>query len=139
MADKVQFEIVTPSKLLVAEQADMVVVPGDDGDFGVLPGHAPLLSSVRPGVIDVHEDGAVRTRYFIAGGFAEVDPEKCVVLADEAMPVADLDKTAAQERLEAANQALEEAGEDALAHKRAQTEVTCAKAMVDAAENAQAS
>ncbi len=138
MADKLQFEIVTPSKLLIAEQADMVVVPGDDGDFGVLPGHAPLLSSIRPGVIDVHEDGAVRSRYFIAGGFAEVDPEKCVVLADEAMPVADLDKTAAQDRLEAANQALAEAGEDVLACKRAQTEVTCATAMVDAAENAQA-
>ena len=134
MADKVQFEIVTPSKLLTAEEADMVVVPGDDGDFGVLPGHSPLLSSIRPGVIDVHEDGAVRNRYFIAGGFAEVDPEKCVVLADEATPVAELDKTAAQQRLEAALQALEEADAEDAAHKLAQAEVVRAEAMVAAAE-----
>ena len=134
MADKVHFEIVTPSKLLTAEEADMVVVPGDDGDFGVLPGHSPLLSSVRPGVIDVHEDGAVRTRYFIAGGFAEVDSEKCVVLADEAMAVSDLDKTAAQQRLETAQQALMDAGGVELAQKNAQAEVVRAEAMVAAAE-----
>ena len=134
MADKVHFEIVTPSKLLTAEEADMVVVPGDDGDFGVLLGHSPLLSSVRPGVIDVHEDGAVRTRYFIAGGFAEVDSEKCVVLADEAMAVSDLDKTAAQQRLETAQQALMDAGGVELAQKNAQAEVVRAEAMVAAAE-----
>ena len=134
MADKVHFEIVTPSKLLTAEEADMVVVPGDDGDFGVLLGHSPLLSSVRPGVIDVHEDGAVRTRYFIAGGFAEVDSEKCVVLADEAMAVSDLDKTAAQQRLETAQQALMDAGDVELAQKNAQAEVDRAEAMVVAAE-----
>jgi F-type H+-transporting ATPase subunit epsilon len=134
MADKVHFEIVTPSKLLTAEEAGMVVVPGDDGDFGVLPGHSPLLSSVRPGVIDVHEDGAVRTRYFIAGGFAEVDSEKCVVLADEAMAVSDLDKTAAQQRLETAQQALMDAGDVELAQKNAQAEVDRAEAMVAAAE-----
>ena len=134
MADKVHFEIVTPSKLLTAEEADMVVVPGDDGDFGVLLGHSPLLSSVRPGVIDVHEDGAVRTRYFIAGGFAEVDSEKCVVLADEAMAVSDLDKTAAQQRLEAAQLALMDAGDVELAQKNAQAEVDRAEAMVVAAE-----
>ena len=138
MADKVQFEIVTPSKLLTAEEADMVVVPGGDGDFGVLPGHAPLLSSIRPGVIDVHEGGSVRTRYFIAGGFAEVDPEKCVVLADEAMAVADLDKTAAQQRLEAAQQALQEAGDGEIARKNAQAEVSCAEAMVAAADTVSA-
>ncbi|MGY8991432.1 MAG: ATP synthase F1 subunit epsilon, partial [Rhodospirillales bacterium] len=134
MADKVQFEIVTPDKLLTAEEADMVVVPGDDGDFGVLPGHSPLLSSVRPGVIDVHEDGAVKTQYFIAGGFAEVDPEKCVVLADEAMAVSDLDKTAAQQRLEAAQAALVDAGDTDIAQKNAQAEVVRAEAMVAAAE-----
>ena len=134
MADKVQFEIVTPSKLLTAEEADMVMVPGDDGDFGVLPGHSPLLSSVRPGVIEVHEGGAVRTRYFIAGGFAEVDPEKCVVLADEAVAVADLDKTGAQQRLEAAQQALADAGDVEIARKNAQAEIVRAEAMVAAAD-----
>ena len=138
MADKVQFEIVTPTKLLTAEEADMVVVPGDDGDFGVLPGHAPLLSSVRPGVIDVHDDGAVRIQYFIAGGFAEVDPEKCVVLADEAVPVSELDKTAAQERLDAAKQQLDEAGDDEAVQKAANDEMLRAEAMIAAADKAAA-
>lgn len=134
MADKVQFEIVTPTKLMTSEEADMVVVPGGDGDFGVLPGHAPLLSSVRPGVIDIHDDGAVKTRYFIAGGFAEVDPEKCVVLADEAMPLADVDKEAAQTRLEAAQSALDGVGDDDTARAQAEAELTRAEAMVAAAD-----
>jgi len=133
MADKVQLEIVTPTKLLVTEEADMVVVPGGDGDFGVLPGHAPLLSSVRPGVIDIHENGAVKTRYFIAGGFAEVDPEKCVILADEAMTLADIDQAAAQSRLEAAQQALESAGDDDTARNNAVAEIARAEAMFAAA------
>ncbi|MEL0107587.1 MAG: ATP synthase F1 subunit epsilon [Rhodospirillales bacterium] len=133
MADKVQLEIVTPTKLLVTEEADMVVVPGGDGDFGVLPGHAPLLSSVRPGVIDIHENGAVKTRYFIAGGFAEVDPEKCVILADEAMTLADIDQAAAQSRLEAAQQALESAGDDDTARNNAVAEIARAEAMLAAA------
>jgi len=133
MADKVQLEIVTPTKLLVTEEADMVVVPGGDGDFGVLPGHAPLLSSVRPGVIDIHENGAVKTRYFIAGGFAEVDPEKCVILADEAMTLADIDQAAAQSRLKAAQQALESAGDDDTARNNAVAEIARAEAMLAAA------
>ena len=133
MADKVLFEIVTPTKLLTAEQADMVVVPGGDGDFGVLPGHAPLLSSIRPGVIDVHEDGKVRARFFIGGGFAEVDPEKCVVLADEAAPVGELDRTAAQARLDAARKAVDDAGSNAAARTTAHAELARAEAMVAAA------
>ena len=138
MADKVHFEIVTPTKLLTAEDADMVVVPGGDGDFGVLPGHAPLLSSVRPGVIDVHDGGSVTAQYFIAGGFAEVDPEKCVILADEAMSVDTLDKAAAQERLEAAQTDLEAAGDDEAAQKTAQAERARAEAMLAAADKAAA-
>ena len=68
----------------------MVVVPGGDGDIGVLPGHSLLIGTVRPGVIDIHEGGKVKEKIFVAGGFAEVTPERCTVLAEEAMPLSDL-------------------------------------------------
>ena len=94
MADKIQFELVSPEKLLLAEQVGMVIVPGTEGNFGVLPGHALFISTVRPGIIDVYEDKSVTERIFVAGGFAEVTPERCTVLADEAVPLASLDRGA---------------------------------------------
>ena len=94
MADKLQFELVSPEKLLLAEAVAMVVVPGGEGNFGVLPGHALLISTVRPGVIDVYGDepSQVSERIFVSGGFAEVTPERCTVLADEAVPLASLER-----------------------------------------------
>jgi F-type H+-transporting ATPase subunit epsilon len=82
----VQFELVTPEELLVSRDADMVVVPGTEGNFGVLPGHAPLISTIRPGTIDIYEGNTIAERIFVAGGLAEVTPERCTVLADEAAP-----------------------------------------------------
>jgi F-type H+-transporting ATPase subunit epsilon len=99
MADKVNFELVSPERILVSEPVDMVVVPGSEGNFGVLPGHAPLISSVRPGVIDVYEGNSIAERIFIAGGFAEVTPERCTVLADAAINVAELDRAAVEQEL----------------------------------------
>ena len=64
----------------------MVVVPGSEGDFGVLHGHAPLISTVRPGVLEVFQGNKVEQRFLVVGGFAEVTPERCTVLADEAVP-----------------------------------------------------
>jgi F-type H+-transporting ATPase subunit epsilon len=94
MADKLQFELVSPEKLLLSEAVAMVVVPGGEGNFGVLPGHALFISTVRPGVIDVYADeqSQVSERIFVAGGFAEVTPERCTVLADEALPLSALDR-----------------------------------------------
>jgi len=94
MADKLQFELVSPEKLLLSAAVEMVVVPGSEGNFGVLPGHALFISTVRPGIIDVYEDKTVTERIFVAGGFAEVTPERCTVLADEAVPLASLDRSA---------------------------------------------
>jgi F-type H+-transporting ATPase subunit epsilon len=96
MADKVQFELVSPERLLLSEPVGLVVVPGTEGNFGVLPGHALLIAEVRPGVIDVYENGlpTITDRIFVAGGFAEVTPERCTVLADEAMPLNALDRAA---------------------------------------------
>jgi F-type H+-transporting ATPase subunit epsilon len=94
MADKLQFELVSPEKLLLSEPVGMVVVPGTEGNFGVLPGHALFISTVRPGVIDVYEDNTISERIFVSGGFAEVTPERCTVLADEALPISSLDRGA---------------------------------------------
>jgi F-type H+-transporting ATPase subunit epsilon len=91
MAEKVQFELVSPEKLLLSEAVDMVVVPGTEGNFGVLAGHSLLISTVRPGVIDVYEGSEIRERIFVSGGFAEVAAERCTVLADEAVPLSSLD------------------------------------------------
>src|SRR5579863_2783434 len=104
MAGKLQFELVSPEKLLLSQEVGMVVVPGSEGNFGVLPGHALFISSVRPGVIDVYEDGmpTVSERIFVSGGFAEVTPERCTVLADEAMPLSSLDRGEIEESFKAA-------------------------------------
>src|SRR5919205_2922212 len=88
----VQFELVTPEQLLVSRDVDMVVVPGTEGNFGVLPGHAPLISSIRPGTIDVYEGQSVTRRIFVVSGIAEVTPERCTVLADEATAPDSLDR-----------------------------------------------
>ena len=93
------FSLVSPEKLLLAEDVDMVVVPGTEGDFGVLPGHIPLISTIRPGVIAIHQGGVVTKRLFVAGGFAEVTPERCTVLADEAQPVESIDPAAVEARI----------------------------------------
>ena len=81
MADKVEFELVSPEKLLVSQPVDMVVVPGSEGNFGVLAGHSPFISTIRPGVIDIFEGERIVDRIFIAGGFAEVTETRCTVLA----------------------------------------------------------
>lgn len=99
VADKVNFELVSPQRLLLSEAVDMVVVPGAEGDFGVLAEHAPLISTVRPGTITVYQDNAVSERIFVAGGFAEVTAERCTVLAEEAEPLEDIDRAAVESQL----------------------------------------
>lgn len=134
MADMVEFELVSPERLLMSEAVEMVVVPGVEGDFGVLPGHSLLISAVRPGVIDIHEGGKVRDRIFVAGGFAQVSPERCTVLAEEAVMLADIDKQAAEERLAKAKEALDEAQQTEGADtKAAEKELKTAEAMLAAA------
>jgi len=137
MADRVEFELVSPQRLLMSEPVEMVVVPGVEGDFGVLPGHSLLISAVRPGVIDIHEGGQVRDRIFVAGGFAQVSPERCTVLAEEAVMVADIDRAAAEERLAKAKETLAEAQQTAeegsADTKAAEKDVKTAEAMLAAA------
>jgi F-type H+-transporting ATPase subunit epsilon len=94
MAGRVQFELVTPERLLLSEAVEMVVVPGTEGNFGVLPGHAPLMSTIRPGMIEIYEGQTVTRRVFVVSGIAEVTPERCTVLADEAVSPDTLDRGA---------------------------------------------
>ena len=100
MADRVQFEVVSPERLLLSEMVEMVVIPGAEGNFGVLPGHAPLISTIRPGMIEVFEGRTVVRRLFVVGGIAEVTPERCTVLADAAMPPEHLDRGAIEAELQ---------------------------------------
>ena len=133
MADTFSFDLVTPARLLTSEEAEMVVVPGGDGDFGILPGHAPLLSTVRPGVLDIYENDAIRDQVFVAGGFAEVADGCLTVLAEEAMAVADIDRGAAEARLETARQAVDDTAEEGADRRAAEEEVAAAEAMLAAA------
>ncbi len=91
MADKLHFDLVSPERRLFQGDVDMVVVPGEEGDFGVLPGHAPVMSAIRSGAISVHDGSDVR-RTFIHGGFAEVTPDGLTVLAEEAIDLASVDR-----------------------------------------------
>ena len=132
--DKVLFELVAPERLLASERVDMVVVPGAEGDFGVLPRHAPVLSVLRPGVVDLYQGNDVTTRIFVAGGFAEVNEEGCTVLAEEALPLAEIDAGRARQRLNDAEEDLRDAGDGTPEPERARLEraVEVARAMVEA-------
>ena len=134
MAETVEFELVSPSRLLTSLPVSMVVVPGAEGDIGVLPGHSPLICTVRPGVIKVTEDDKVTEEIFVAGGFCEVSPERCTVLAEEAIPIGDIDASEASARLETAEQAVAQA--DDADKDKAEAERRIAEAMVAAAASA---
>lgn len=116
MADLLHFELVSPEKLLRSGEVYMVVVPGTEGDFGVLPGHAPLVSTIRPGAIQVFPNSMndVPERIFIDGGFAEVGPDGLTILAESAVPVAELDVEGAARDLAATREALRAATGDAV-------------------------
>jgi len=100
MADRVQFELVTPEKLILSTAVEMVVVPGTEGNCGVLPGHSPLISTIRPGMIEIYENRTVTERIFVVSGIAEVTPERCTVLAEEAVAPSSLDRAATEAELQ---------------------------------------
>ena len=109
MAEKIAFDLVSPERLLLSETADMVTVPGAEGYMGVMAGHMPLVSTLRPGMIDVNNDGQDK-RFFIRGGFTEISPDKIVVLAEEAIPMEEFD-------LEVLDQRIKDTEEDLIAAK----------------------
>ena len=113
MPAMIAFDLVTPDKLVKSEPVEMVVVPGTEGDMGVLPGHALLVGMVRPGLVVIYEGGKAVEQIFVAGGLVDVTPERCTVLAVEARPLAEIAIPEAEARLARAREALADAETDA--------------------------
>lgn len=106
-----KFELVSPERVLMSEDVEQVVLPGSEGDFAVLVGHAPFVTTLRPGVLEV-TTASGRKRVLVKGGFAEVDPARLTVLAEQALDVADLDSVRIGQELEAATAELAAAKDD---------------------------
>ena len=113
MSDSIHFELVSPERLLMDIEATSVVVPGTEGDFTVLPGHAPVMSTIRPGVVEVTEtEGQEPSRLFVRGGFAEVTSEGLVILAEEAILLAQVSREELEQKAADAREDLEDAKTD---------------------------
>ena len=94
------FDLVAPEQLLFNDEVGMVIVPGKDGDIGALPGHSKVLSSLRPGRVMVYGEGKnLLKSFFVTGGFVEINPEKCIVLAEDVNEMSDLNKNILQEQM----------------------------------------
>ncbi len=112
MADKLHFALVSPERELFNGEVDHVVVPGSEGEFGVSPNHAPVMSVIKPGALKVINEGAER-RIFVNGGFADVTPEGLTVLAEEALDLADVNTATLEQDLKNAQDDLRDANSDA--------------------------
>ena len=124
------FELVSPEEKLISAPAHMVVIPGEEGDFGVLQGHAATISSIRPGVIEIFASANDNEpqRIFIAGGFADVTETSCTVLAEEAINVKDLNKSDLEQTIRNLNEDLSMAKDDSdLQHTERKLELAKAK------------
>ena len=113
MTDKIAFDLVSPERLLLSDQADMVTLPGAEGYMGVMAGHSPVISTLRPGTINVQGASQGDQRFFIRGGFAEVTASKITVLAEEAIPMAEVDIALLDQRIQDAQEDVAAARTDA--------------------------
>ena len=129
----IQFELVSPEEKLVSEPVKMAVIPGEEGEFGVLAGHASLVASLRPGVVELYAEGqeAASQRIFIAGGFADVTGEQCTVLAEEAVNVDTLVQSEIEQQIADLNEDLERAQDD-IEKARVEKRLVMAKAKLSA-------
>lgn len=129
----VALEIISPERLLLARPVSMVVIPGTEGDLGVLPGHSQMITSLRGGLIDLYEDDKLVDRFFVSGGFAQITEERCTVLADAIMKLSELDPLSAGDELGAAETDYREVDEtDQTAWRAASDRLITAQARVDA-------
>lgn len=112
MADGFNFELVSPEQLLVSAEVSAVVVPGTDGYFTVLADHAPTMSTLRPGVADVTRTDGETDRFVVFGGFVDVTPQACTILAESAVRVADIDRADLEQRIEDAREDVADARDD---------------------------
>ncbi|MCP1212783.1 ATP synthase F1 subunit epsilon [Acetobacter okinawensis] len=105
----IQIEIISPEKVLVSREVDMAVLPGMEGDIAAMPEHSPMMLLLRGGVVALYEGDKVTDRYFVGGGFADITPTRCTVLADKAVPVSDISIDMATAQLEALSEAWDKA------------------------------
>ena len=130
-------EIVSPDRLLLSEPVDMVVIPATEGDMGILEGHTPIIVTLRGGTVALYRNDVIADRIFVASGFAEVTGERCTVLVNEAVPVAELRRDDADTRLRAALAAYNAMPDtDREAQELAQDEIQSTQARVEAIDAA---
>ncbi len=113
MAETFQFDLVSPERLLMSDPVEQVTVPGADGQFTVLKGHAPFLSTLKPGVLDIREAEGASRRIYVRGGFADVNASGLTVLAEQAMPLEEVNAEIMAQQVTDAEEDLADAGEDA--------------------------
>lgn len=106
------FELVSPARLLFSGDVASVTIPGTEGEMGIYPGHAPVLSTLRPGVVTITPDSGSPERVFVRGGFAEVNPKGLTVLAETAIPIAELDAATLAQQVKNAEEDVADAKDD---------------------------
>ena len=124
----ISFDLVSPENLIFNDEAGMIIVPGKDGDLGVLPGHSKLMSSLRPGRVMVYgEDKNLLKAFFVSGGFAEINPEKCIVLAESVVELNTLEKSLIEKEIQDLEKEDNNKSEDKLLVAKAKLEAIDAK------------
>lgn len=115
-----KFDLVSPERLLVSADVESVIIPGTEGEMTVLPNHAPVMTTIKPGVVTVKPVGGTEERYVVFGGFADILPTGCTLLAEEAVSVANLDRGLIAQRIQDAREDLADAKDDAAKTKAGQ-------------------
>jgi F-type H+-transporting ATPase subunit epsilon len=123
MAEPLKFDLVSPERLLVSDEVESVVVPGGEGYFTVFARHAPLMSTLKPGQLEVKALSGNVTKYFVRGGFADVNPSGLTILADQAIPLEDLDAAMLAQEIKNAEEDLADAGDNQVRRRVAETKL----------------
>jgi F-type H+-transporting ATPase subunit epsilon len=123
MADPLKFDLVSPDRLLVSADVESVVVPGGEGYFTVFAKHAPVMSTLKPGQIEVTTLSGEVQKFFVRGGFADVTPGGLTILADQAVPLADVDAALLAQEIKNAEEDLVDAGEDHMKRRLAEAKL----------------
>lgn len=112
MAEAFKFELVSPERLLVSEQVESVVIPGAEGEMTVMAHHAPVMTTIKPGVVTLKTAAGQEERYVVFGGFADIVPSGCTLLAESAVAVKDVDRTDLARRIQEAKEDAADAKDD---------------------------
>lgn len=123
MAEPLKFDLVSPERLLISEEVESVVVPGGDGYFTVFARHAPLMSTLKPGQLEVKDLSGTVQKFFVRGGFADVNPNGLTILADQVIPLAELDAAALAQEVRNAEEDVADAGDDQLKRRIAEAKL----------------